>query len=108
MRKAQLEEALCAAAATAGVKEFILVGSQSVFAHADPVPMEVLISEECDLWAKGRFEKLEVIGPALGRNSSYHTTHGVFVDPVEPGIVLLPNGWESRLKPLRVREVTAW
>jgi hypothetical protein len=108
MRKPQLEAALCAAAAEAGVNELVLVGSQSVFAHTDEVPVEVLGSEECDVWAKERFERLASIQATLGQNSPYHKAHGVFVDPVEPGLLLLPGGWESRLKAMHVGDITAW
>lgn len=87
MRREQLEAALCAAAATAGVNEFILAGSQSVFAHANEVPMEVLISDECDVWAKGRFEKLEMLGPTLGRDSVYQRIQ-TFPEPHQQAVLL--------------------
>lgn len=108
MRKSQFETALKAAAALSGEQEFIVVGSQSVHAHTDNAPIEVLISKECDLWAKGKEEKLAVLEGALGQRSAYFTEHGVYVDAVEPGLILLPIGWENRLRPLRVGEVTAW
>src|SRR5690348_10299455 len=65
MQRAQLETALTAAAKVAGVNEFILVGSQSVHAHTDAAPVEVLVSRECDIWAKARFEKLTIIEDPL-------------------------------------------
>jgi len=108
MRKSQFEAALRAAAAVSGEQQFIVVGSQSVHAHTDDAPVEVLISKECDLWAKGKEEKLAVVEAALGQRSEYFTAHGVYVDAVEPGLVLLPAGWEGRLKPLRIGGVTAW
>ena len=108
MRKSQLEAALRAVAQGCGQSELVLVGSQSVYAHTDDVPVEVLASEECDVWAKSRFENLEGLSTTLGKGSPYHLENGVWIDPVEPGLVLLPVGWEQRLKPLQIGEVTAW
>lgn len=108
MRKPQLEAVLRATAEVCGEHELVLAGSQSLFGHTDEVPVEVLMSEECDVWSKSRMEKVAVIADKLGKNAPYHLAHGVYVDPVDPGIVLLPSGWEQRLKPLRVGAVTAW
>ncbi len=108
MRKSQLEAALRAAAEASGERELVLAGSQSIFGHAADAPVEVLMSEECDVWSRARTEKLNVIEKKLGKNSPYHLAHGVYVDPIDPGIVLLPTSWEQRLKPMRVGDVTAW
>src|SRR5207245_11563075 len=108
MRKPQLEAALRAAANASGEKELVLAGSQSVFGHTDDVPVEVLVSEECDVWNKDTNDKLSNIADTIGRGSPFHLSNGFFVDPVDPGSILLPSGWEGRLKPLRVGEVTAW
>lgn len=108
MQREQLETALRAAADATGESEFILVGSQSVHVHTDSAPAEVLISKECDLWAKARFEKLTSLEPLLGQRSAFAETYGYYVDAVDPGLILLPAGWEARLTPLRVGPVTAW
>lgn len=108
MRKSQLEAALRAASDASGEKELVLAGSQSVFAHTDEVPVEVLVSEECDVWNRRTNDKLEGIAETVGRTSPYHIANGVFVDSVERGLVVLPAGWENRLKPLRAGDVTAW
>jgi hypothetical protein len=108
MQRSQLEAALTAAAAAAGETEFILVGSQAIHAHTDAAPVEVLVSRECDIWAKGRDEKLVKVEDELGKKSSFAEEHGYYVDAIEPGLVVLPKGWESRLKPLQFGPVTAW
>ena len=108
MRKSQLEAVLRAASEASGERDLVLTGSQSVFGHSEEVPVETLMSEECDLWSKSRPEKLTVIAEKLGKGSPYHLAHGVYVDAVEPGMMLLPAGWEQRLKPMRLDEVTAW
>lgn len=108
MRKEQLESALQEAARIAALKEIVLVGSQAVFAHTDAPPIEVLVSEECDILAKDGSERLSVIESPLGKGSAYHRNTGVFVDPVQPELILLPQGWQSRLKPLRLQGLTVW
>ena len=69
MRRSQLEAALRAAAQGCGQSELVLVDSQSMYAHTDEVPVEVLASEECDVLAKSRFEKLESLSATLGKGS---------------------------------------
>lgn len=108
MQRSQLEAALRATAEATKESELVLVGSQSVHAHTAEPPVEVLVSEECDIFVKGKSDRLDTITPALGRNSSFHRDHGFFVDPVDPGLLLLPPGWESRLKPLLFGSITAW
>src|SRR5262245_361066 len=102
MQRVQLETALAAAAKVAGVNEFILVGSQSVHAHTDAAPVEVLVSRECDIWAKARFEKLTIVEEPLGKKSAFAEQNGFYVDPIQPDLVLLPKDWEARLKPMRI------
>ena len=70
--------------------------------------MEVLVSEECDVLAKDGSERLSVIESPLGKGSAYHRSTGVFVDAVQPELILLPQGWQSRLKPIRLDTVTVW
>jgi hypothetical protein len=108
MQRHQLEHALRRAAEVTKESEFILVGSQAVHAHTDDAPVEVIISRECDIWAKARQEKLDGIEDELGKKSGFAITHGYFVDPVDPGLVLLPAGWEARLKKMEVPPVAAW
>jgi hypothetical protein len=99
---------LRAAAEASDDRELVLAGSQSLFGHTDQVPVETLMSEECGLWSRPGTEKLTVIVEKLGKGSPYHLAHGVYVDAVDPEMVLLPVGWEQRLKPMRLGEVTAW
>ena len=108
MQRSQLETALAATAALVHETEFVVVGSQAVHAFTDAAPMEVLISRECDIWAKARFEKLAGLENVLDKNSHFAEQNGYYVDPIYPELVVLPNGWESRLKPLRLGAVTGW
>src|SRR5262245_47026388 len=104
MQRPQLDTALRAVADVVSGRELILAGSQAIHAHTANPPPEVLVSEECDVWAKGQEEKLEAIAATLGKNSPFHAANGFYVDPVEPGLLLLPMGWESRLNWLRAAQ----
>jgi hypothetical protein len=108
MRKQQFEALLRAAADVCHETDFVVAGSQAVHAYTDAAPVEVLISKECDLWPKSRFEKLLALQETLGPRSAYFSENGVYADPIDPEIVLLPVGWEQRLKPLPLGAVTAW
>jgi hypothetical protein len=108
MRRAQLEAALIEAGRVAGLDELLLVDSQSVFAHTQEPPMEVLISEECDVMSRNGSERLAILEPVLGKQSAYHNATGVFVDAVQPDLVLLANGWQSRLKAMPVGDIMVW
>ncbi|MBE7500499.1 MAG: hypothetical protein HS113_09385 [Verrucomicrobiales bacterium] len=108
MRKPQFEALLRSASEVSGETEFIVVGSQAIHAYTDKAPVEVLVSKECDLWAKAKEEKLSCLEGVLDARSPYFTEHGVYADPVSPGLVLLPLGWEERLRAFQSGPVTAW
>lgn len=83
MRKHQLEAALQAAAEICGDSELVLAGSQAVFGHTDQVPVETLMSEECDVWRRSHMEKLIVIA-GLG---CYRQTHRNVRGPASAGFL---------------------
>jgi hypothetical protein len=108
LRKHELKRALKAAASVSGELEFFLIGSQAVHAESDRPPAEVLLSQECDLYPRTRPECAELLNRKLGRNSPFARKNGFYVDVVTPEIASLPEGWEKRVKPLRVGRITAF
>ena len=66
------------------------------------------MSQECDLYPKNHPEAASLLDQALGRGSRFGRQHGFYVDVVAPEIATLPNGWQSRLKTLRVGKTTAF
>jgi hypothetical protein len=108
VRRAELESALLASAQVTGEIEFVLVGSQCLHAHAVAPLTEVILSVDCDLYPKLAPEKTAMLREKLGKGSVFHVEHGFFVDGVEPDSIQLAEGWEGRLTPMRVGEVTAW
>ena len=108
MKRRELEVALRAASRIARDLEFILIGSQAVHAHCRRPPAEVLLSQECDVYPRTRPETANLLASQLGRASLFARRHGFYVDVVTPEIATLPEGWEQRLKPLRIGRITAF
>jgi hypothetical protein len=108
MKKRELEIALRAAARVARETEFFVIGTQAVHAYCLRPPAEVLVSQECDLYPKHRPETALALDQALGRGSTFARRHGFYIDVVAPEIATLPAGWRSRLKTLRVGQITAF
>src|SRR5260221_13118408 len=92
MHRSQLDTALGAAADALKEREFVLVGSQSVHGYTETPPTEVLISEECDVWVKGRFEKVGALVSTLGKGGPFDASSGVVFGRGEPGMLLLASG----------------
>ena len=107
MRKHELKTALKAAARVAREHEFFMIGSQAMHAHSTRLPAEVLLSQECDLYPRTHPQAAGLLDRELGRNSAFARTHGFYVDVVSPDIASLPEGWQKRLKRLRVGRITA-
>ncbi len=107
MKRRELEVALRAASRIARDFEFVLIGSQAVHAHCRRPPAEVLLSQECDVYPRTHPEAAHLLASQLGRASAFARRHGFYVDVVTPEIATLPDGWEKRLKPLRVGRITA-
>ena len=71
MRKEQLEEIIRMASAIANRKQFILFGSQWVYAVTSRPPVEVLISRECDVWLGHEPQLQPLLARELGKESEY-------------------------------------
>ena len=108
MKRHEVETALKAAERVARDSEFFLIGSQAVHAACDHPPAEVLLSQECDLYPRNFPQAAPLLDRELGRNSVFARKNGFYVDCVTPEIANLPDGWEKRLKPLRVGRITAY
>jgi hypothetical protein len=108
MKRRELEAALRAASHIARELEFIVIGSQAVHAHCRRPPAEVLLSQECDVYPRTHPGAANLLASRLGRRSAFARKHGFYVDVVTPEIATLPEGWEKRLKPLRIGRITAF
>jgi hypothetical protein len=96
MKKHQLDHVLRAAGRITGVKQFIIIGSQSLHGKCPDLPDDILSSAEVDLIAKGNVAKTEWLN-AIGQDSPFHEQYGYYADPVEEQTATLPAGWKGRL-----------
>lgn len=111
MTKSDLELMLREAGALARDRDFFLFGSQSIRAVCARLPQEFPKTLEADLYPRHRPEAWAVLREQMGRGSEFYRRHGFFLDCVDPGLAMLPEGWLERLIPFRTPRtggVTAW
>src|SRR5256885_8250751 len=108
MKRREFKAVLRAAARVGRTREFIIIGSQALHAHCLRPPAEVLLSQECDLYPPTRVQAAGLLANQLGPASAFARRHGFYVDVVTPEIATVPDGWERRLKPLKVGTITAF
>ncbi|MET3528049.1 DUF6036 family nucleotidyltransferase [Phenylobacterium koreense] len=105
MKRQDLDHILRAAGDLTGHTEFVLVGSNAIFAWHDKVPSPMMLSREADLYAADvSDEEAEEIADRLediGQLSNFDDTHGYYVDGVGPQTAVLPPEWRARSKKYR-------
>ena len=80
-----------------GIKEYIVVGSQSVLGAYPNAPDDLKVSMEADLYPPSDPGKAEVLSVMMGELSPFFDAFGIFVDGVSPETSKLPEGWRERL-----------
>lgn len=101
MRKSDLFELIAAIKFLAPDETPIIVGSQAVHLVTNFPPEIVQQSIECDfLIAGGKSEIRAVINKKLGVFSQFQIEHGFYADALGLATVILPAGWQERLKNL--------
>jgi hypothetical protein len=96
MKKHQLDHVLRAAGRIIGVKQFVIIGSQSLHGKCPDLPDDIVQSAEVDLIAKGNVARTEWLN-AIGQDSPFHQQFGYYADPVDEDTATLPAGWKGRL-----------
>ena len=77
-----------------------IVGSQALHAVVEILPEVARKSVECDfLLSVGNFGKRAEIDEKLGVFSDFQVETGFYADALGLATVVLPDGWEKRLKP---------
>lgn len=122
MRRSELEHIIRAAGAIAGVKEIIILGSQSILgqfpfigekgidsslkAQIDVAsnkfnPYRVLsVSVEADIMVPENEELADIIEGTIGELSHFHDTFGYYAQAVDSTTAKLPEKWMDRLVPI--------
>lgn len=96
MKLEQLEHLLRASGDILGEKQFIVIGSQAILGKFPDAPDELTMSREVDLIPRTKKRDGDKLN-AIGEDSDFHDTHGVYVDPVDETTAVLPRGWKGRL-----------
>lgn len=111
MNRSQLEHIIRACAAITHDDEFIVIGSQAVLGAHPDAPEVLLRSMDLDLYPKNHPEDSVVVDRAIGEGSTFHQTFGYYAHGVGPETATLPNGWQTRLVPVRndnTKDATGW
>lgn len=106
MRREEMLHVARAAAAVAGVRRVLVVGSQAILGAYDEsqLPSQALASIEADIVVIDDLTGLAgtEVDAAIGYMSTFHISNGYYADGVELTELVLPKGWEGR----RLRMVT--
>lgn len=82
-----------------GHTEYVVIGSLSVLGLADvaAIPRDMTMSIDADCYTLRDPDRALDLQAALGEGSDFHKAHGIYLDPVNPQLPTLPDGWEGRL-----------
>jgi len=82
-----------------GHTEFVVIGSNSVLGvpRDHEVPPRMTMSNDIDAYTKNDPGKVFELEPELGQASRFELENGFYLDPVDPLLPTLPQGWEARL-----------
>jgi hypothetical protein len=101
MQRNQLEHIVRAAAGITGASEFVIVGSQAVLGQFPEAPDVLLVSMEVDIFSLRSPDDSELVDGCIGEGSPFHQTFGYYAHGVGEDTAVLPNGWRSRVIPVR-------
>jgi hypothetical protein len=112
VNRADLEHLICSAAVICGDDDLIVIGSQALLASFPDAPASMRESMEADIYPRGTPEDSEKL-ILIGEGSAFHDLNGYYAEGVSDRTAKLPDGWESRLVPIRAsradgRRATGW
>ena len=97
MTRHQLEHIIRAAAATANVRDIVVIGSQAILGSYPNAPPELTQSIEADVFPMEAPQRSIVIDGAIGELSMFHDTFGYYAHGVDDTTATLADGWQQRL-----------
>ena len=90
MTRHQLEHVIRAAAASANVREIVVIGSQAILGSFPSPPKQLQQSMDADVYPKDRPDLAIVIDGAIGELSIFHSTFGYYAHGVGEETAVLP------------------
>lgn len=106
MTREELEHVLRACAAIVKENSFVVVGSQAVLLPHPDAPIELLRSNEIDLYPALHPERADLIDGAIGALSMFHDTYGYYADGVGPETAKMPADWMKFAKLHYIGDIT--
>ncbi len=88
MRRHEFEHVIAAAAAVAGEREIVVIGSQAIFGSVADPPRRMLISMEADVYPRNDPRKADEIEGSMGEGSLFQSTYGYYAHGVGPETVV--------------------
>ena len=96
MKRDELEHVLRAAGAITGVSTWVIVGSQAILGAVPNAPLELLVSQEVDLYAPDNEYASDLVDGSIGEKSPFHETFGYYGHGIGPETAVLPSRWRER------------
>lgn len=101
MRKSALHKLIVEFSKLYGSEIPVIAGSRALYAVTDTLPEVARKSIECDfLFSPGKLHLRDQIDKQLGIQSDFRSENGFYADGLGLATVTLPDGWETRLRPL--------
>jgi predicted nucleotidyltransferase len=97
VRRRDLEHVIRAAAAIAGERELVIIGTSSLLGAVPDAPASLARSRDVDLFPLNKPELADLIDGAIGEASAFEEQFGYYAHGVGPRTATLPRGWKSRL-----------
>lgn len=95
-----LFQVLASAKSQIGHTDYVIVGSLSVLGVLDhqEIPERMSRSNDFDAYTKADPDRIFDVAKTLGEGSAFFDENDVYLDPVSPKLLTLPEGWEQRLR----------
>ena len=97
MKRPDLEHIIRAAGSIVASDDIVVVGSQAVLGQFPDAPVELLVSDEADVFPLHQPERSDLIDGAIGEGSPFERAFGYFAHGVDESTSILPHGWRDRL-----------
>lgn len=101
MKQSELAHILRAANDVTKHPAILVIGSQAILASftEEDLPAEAVGSMEADVafLDDPNEQKSDAVDGAIGEDSPFHETHGIYGQGVSISTAVLPSGWEGRL-----------